>query len=223
MWAGVVPQQPPTRLTQPSSTNRRILKARLSGVSPYWPRSSGSPALGYTLTKQVAIWASVRRWSVMNSGPGGAVEPDREEAEMLQGHVEGLHALARQHRAHRLDGRAHQQGQLDAGLAHGLPEPERRGLHVQRVLLSLEQQRVHAAVDERPRLQRRRPACTSSKVTLRVTEMDRVDGPRAPTTKPSPAASRARRGAGPGDLPRPARPARTRPAPRARTRRCWWR
>ena len=46
MWAGVVPQQPPMMLTQPSSTKRRSLKARLAGVSPYWPRSSGSPAFG---------------------------------------------------------------------------------------------------------------------------------------------------------------------------------
>src|SRR5437667_315215 len=46
IWAGVVPQQPPTILTHPSSTKRRILNARLAGVSAYWPRSSGSPAVG---------------------------------------------------------------------------------------------------------------------------------------------------------------------------------
>ena len=33
VWAGVVPQQPPITFTHPSSTNRRILSARLSGVS----------------------------------------------------------------------------------------------------------------------------------------------------------------------------------------------
>ena len=61
MWAGVVPQQPPTMFTQPSSRKRLSLKARLGGVSPYWPRSSGRPALGYTLTNAVASAASERR------------------------------------------------------------------------------------------------------------------------------------------------------------------
>jgi hypothetical protein len=75
MWAGVVPQQPPTKLTQPSSRKRVILKARLAGVSAYWPRSSGRPAFGYTLTKRVESAASERRWSVMNSGPVAQLSP----------------------------------------------------------------------------------------------------------------------------------------------------
>ena len=46
MCAGVVPQHPPTRLTHPSSTKRCSFSARLSGVSPYCPRSSGRPGVG---------------------------------------------------------------------------------------------------------------------------------------------------------------------------------
>ena len=75
MCSGVVPQHPPTKLTQRSSTNRASLRDRLCGVSPYWPPSSGSPALGYTLVQHVAIAASERRWSVMNSGPVAQLSP----------------------------------------------------------------------------------------------------------------------------------------------------
>src|SRR5207247_1340439 len=75
MCSGVVPQQPPTKLTQRSPTKRASLSARLCGVSPYWPRSSGSPAFGYTLVQHVARPASERRWSVMNSGPVAQLRP----------------------------------------------------------------------------------------------------------------------------------------------------
>ena len=61
MCSGVVPQQPPTRFTQRSFTKRASLCASDAGVSPYWPRSSGRPAFGYTLVQHVAIEASERR------------------------------------------------------------------------------------------------------------------------------------------------------------------
>ncbi len=47
MCAGVVPQQPPTMLSQPSSMKRASMLARsLSGVSGYVPSASGRPAFG---------------------------------------------------------------------------------------------------------------------------------------------------------------------------------
>src|SRR5256884_585249 len=87
-------------------------------------------------------------------GPGGAVQADREEVGVLEGDVECLHALARQHRARRLDRAADHQRPVHAGLAHGAADPDGGGLHVQRILLGLEQQRVHAAVDQPSRLDR---------------------------------------------------------------------
>ncbi len=46
MWAGVVPQQPPTMFTQPSSMNRESSREIDSGVSEYFPSTSGRPAFG---------------------------------------------------------------------------------------------------------------------------------------------------------------------------------
>ncbi len=46
MCSGVVPQQPPTMFTNPSSINSRIWEAIFSGVSSYSPSWLGSPALG---------------------------------------------------------------------------------------------------------------------------------------------------------------------------------
>ena len=46
MWAGVVPQQPPTMFTRPLSANSPSWPAMYSGVSSYSPNSLGRPALG---------------------------------------------------------------------------------------------------------------------------------------------------------------------------------
>ncbi len=46
MWSGVVPQQPPTRLTKPAAANSSMNAAVSSGASSYSPNALGSPALG---------------------------------------------------------------------------------------------------------------------------------------------------------------------------------
>ncbi len=46
MWSGVVPQQPPTRLTNPAVANSPTTDAIASGVSSYSPNAFGRPALG---------------------------------------------------------------------------------------------------------------------------------------------------------------------------------
>jgi hypothetical protein len=46
MCSGVVPQQPPTRLTNPASANSPITAAVSSAASSYSPKALGSPALG---------------------------------------------------------------------------------------------------------------------------------------------------------------------------------
>ena len=46
MCAGVVPQQPPTMLTQPSFMKRSSSAESDSGVSEYFPSASGRPAFG---------------------------------------------------------------------------------------------------------------------------------------------------------------------------------
>ena len=72
-------------------------------------------------------------------GPGRAVEPDREEPEVLERDVERLDALTREHGAHGLDGRRdHQRHVESARRALRAPHPERGGLEVERVLRRLQ-------------------------------------------------------------------------------------
>src|SRR5512147_360061 len=51
IWAGVVPQQPPTILSHPFSAHSRSWGARLSGVSgePVGSNGFGNPAFGWAL------------------------------------------------------------------------------------------------------------------------------------------------------------------------------
>ena len=44
--SGVVPQQPPSRLTSPSAANSSTTPAVSSGASSYSPNALGGPALG---------------------------------------------------------------------------------------------------------------------------------------------------------------------------------
>ena len=46
MWSGVVPQQPPTRLTSPAAANSPSSALVISGVSSKPPKAFGRPALG---------------------------------------------------------------------------------------------------------------------------------------------------------------------------------
>ena len=46
MCSGVVPQQPPTRLTSPASANSRTIAAVSVGASSYSPNALGRPAFG---------------------------------------------------------------------------------------------------------------------------------------------------------------------------------
>ena len=46
MWSGVVPQQPPTMFTKPSSTNALTSPHVSAGASSYSPKAFGRPAFG---------------------------------------------------------------------------------------------------------------------------------------------------------------------------------
>ncbi len=46
MWAGVVPQQPPTRFTNPASANSLMTAAVSAAASSYSPKALGRPAFG---------------------------------------------------------------------------------------------------------------------------------------------------------------------------------
>ena len=72
---------------------------------------------------------------------------------MLERDVQRLHALAGEHRTHRLDGGAyHQRYVVTPGGVLRRAHAQRRGFEIQRVLCRLEQQRVHAAREQAGRL-----------------------------------------------------------------------
>ena len=85
----------------------------------------------------------------MNSGPVAQLRPIEKQVEVLERGVERLDAWPGEHGAHRLDGAADHQRQLDAGLASWRRRtPMAAALTLQRVLAGLEQERVHAALDQ---------------------------------------------------------------------------
>ena len=105
----------------------------------------------------------VRMWSVMNSGPGRAVDADREQRRVHDRGVERLDVLAREHRAHRLDRDRDHDRHAPADLGERLLDADQPGLEVARVLRRLEQQR-------RPRRPRagRSPASGSGRSSRRT-------------------------------------------------------
>ena len=106
----VVPQQPPIRFAHPSSTKRRILTR---GSPP-------SPRMAELFGGRVRIHRHEARGDlrerpevvVMNSGP--VAQLSRSEESRSRASVERS-PPGREHGAHRLDGAAHHQRQLDAG------------------------------------------------------------------------------------------------------------
>ena len=184
MCAGVVPQHPPTRLTQPASTKRSSLRASVSGVSLYWPSSSGRPALGTQATakrRQLAKRAQVVGHEL---GAGRAVEAHRRAGRVRERRRKRLDVLPGQHRAHRLD----RAGDRDR---HAPAQPRRtraRSRSAPALMLSvswhgLQQQQVDAALDEARGLLLVGVSISSSKVMPPVTEMALVVGPIEPATK----------------------------------------
>ena len=77
MWAGVVPQQPPTRLTSPLAANSDTTAAVSSAASSYSPKALGSPALGYADTKTSAIRDSSATYGRISLAPRAQLRPTR--------------------------------------------------------------------------------------------------------------------------------------------------
>ena len=77
MCSGVVPQQPPTRLSQPFSAHFLSFGAKLCGVSgkPVSDNGSGRPAFGYALMKYGEIRASSSTYGSISSGPNEQFKP----------------------------------------------------------------------------------------------------------------------------------------------------
>ena len=75
MWAGVVPQHPPTRLTRPLSANSDTIAAVSSAASSYSPKALGRPALGYADTKMSAMRDSSATYGRISRAPRAQLSP----------------------------------------------------------------------------------------------------------------------------------------------------
>ena len=75
MWAGFVPQQPPTTFRKPARAHSPRLAAIDSGVSSKPPKAFGRPAFGYALTKQGAMRESSSRCGRISFGPRAQLMP----------------------------------------------------------------------------------------------------------------------------------------------------
>ena len=144
--SGVVPQQPPTTLTSPSSANARRNRLVSPGCSSCRPSSFGSPAFGW---HDDVGRCDVRERLEERPHLGRAeraVDADDERLGVLDGDPERVRGLARQVAAAPVDG-----GERDPERELGRDRLGRddRGLRVQRVEDGLDHQQVDSAVAQR--------------------------------------------------------------------------
>ncbi len=75
MWAGVVPQHPPTMFKKPLAMNSSTTSAICSGVSSYSPNSFGSPAFGWAETSVSATPESSSMCGRISAAPKAQLRP----------------------------------------------------------------------------------------------------------------------------------------------------
>ena len=223
MCAGVVPQQPPTMFTQPSSRKRLQLEGQAGRRLAVLAALVGQAGVGIDAHERRGQRGQRAQVVGHELGTGRAVEPDRARA---RGARATPHSASTPWPASMVPVGSIValtiSGSVDAGLLQRLAHAERGGLDVERVLAGLEQQRVRAAGDEPGRLH----AIAGAHVVERHVAGDGDRPRRGPHGADHEARRRPPRG--PGGPPRArsrtrGRPGRTRRARRARSRRCWWR
>ena len=195
MCGAVVPQQPPTRFSQPCVDEALAAPAPACRAS----RCSGRPR------RAARRWArrppacapaadSERMWSVMNSGPVAQLSPIVEQVDVRQRDRERLGGLPGEHGAGRLDGARHHHRHAPAELARGARRwPSSAALTLRVSWQVSTQQVVDAALDEAERLLR--------KWLDQLVEGDAAGdrdglGGRAPSSRPRSAVGPARRDVG---------------------------
>ncbi len=161
--SGVVPQQPPTRLTSPSSAKARRYRLVSAACSSWSPSAFGRPAFGMA--------RDVRRRDVREPfeerphvrRAERAVDADDERLGVLDGDPERIRRLAGEVPAALVDRREREpQRQLGRGGARG----DDRSLRIQRVEDRLDHEEVDAPVAQRA-ICSSYAAWTCSKVTAR--------------------------------------------------------
>ena len=162
MCAAVVPQQPPTMLSQPLIDEALELRRQRVGrlqVLALLVRQPGVGIAGDARRGDISL--RVRMWSVMNSGPVRAVEADREQVGVGDGRAKRVGGLAGEHGAHGLDGAGdHRGNRVVHARVPSRCDGQQPGLDVARILAGFEQQDVGAAFDQR--LSPARSSCRSA-------------------------------------------------------------
>ncbi len=75
MCSAVVPQQPPTMLSQPFLAHSPMMAAMFSGVSSYSPKALGNPAFGWQETKASDTAASSSTCGRSSFAPSAQFSP----------------------------------------------------------------------------------------------------------------------------------------------------
>ncbi len=182
MCAGVVPQQPPTRFSQPLRAKRSSCAASDLGRLSVLSFLVGQPGVG--VAGDAGPGQLVQRADVVGHElrAGGAVQADGQQVRMRHRHPECVDGLPGEHGPHRLDGSRNHDRNRVADVAPSLLDAQQPGLDVARVLAGLDQQKVHATLDQRHGLLA--VGCLQlAKVTPPVTLMALVVGPMEPATK----------------------------------------
>ncbi len=134
IWAGVVPQQPPTRFKRPSRAKLPITEAMCSGVSSYSPNALGRPAFGCVLTKQLGGVGQHLHVRTQIVRAQRAVEAYGQGPRVLHGVVERFGGLPRQGAAGTVrNGAGDHHRHARAALMEQLAEREQRRLGVERI------------------------------------------------------------------------------------------
>ncbi len=152
MWAGVVPQHPPTMLTSPCSANSRSTAAMDSGVSSYSPNSFGRPALGWVLTRTGATRDSSWTYGRSAGGPSAQLRPTLSGRACATEFQNASVVCPDRVRPRRVGDRARDHDrQPHAERLEDRLDREDRGLGVERVEDGLDEEQVGAAVEQRRR------------------------------------------------------------------------
>ena len=149
--SGVVPQQPPTRLSPNSAAKFSLGVGELPGtqrVAGAVGGELGQPGVRHAGQRDPRVPGQVAQVLAHLARAGGAVEPDGIHAQRLQRGKRGADLAAEQHGASGLDRHVHDQRHAGAGRGDGALGAHHGRLRLQQVLAGLDDQRVRAPAQQ---------------------------------------------------------------------------
>ena len=149
MWSGVVPQHPPTRLTNPASANSAIIRGRLVGCLVVLAEGVRQPRVRVARDERVGDPGHLGDVGTQLLGAEGAVEPDRQRRDVPDRRPERLGHLPGERAAAGVGDRARDDDRpAPAALLEDRLHGEDRRLGVEGVEDRLDEEQVRAAVEQ---------------------------------------------------------------------------